>query len=122
MQRRSVINSYHFGNLFLHSTQIWRLDTQIKAFILSPAFQIYSYPQDNEARHKREERKKRMEAERKRQEEERAKAEAAGVTVRRKRGEPLPPPDDGGGCLVDRLLADIRKGDFKLRKKSVPVS
>ncbi|KAK3880503.1 hypothetical protein Pcinc_014994 [Petrolisthes cinctipes] len=106
---------------FCEDESKFRLEDSITTFH-TLSIKIHDARKDNEARHKREERKKRMEAERKRQEEERAKAEAAGITVRRKRGEPLPPPDDGGGCLVDRLLADIRKGDFKLRKKSVPAS
>lgn len=75
---------------------------------------------ENETRKKREERKQRLEAEKKRREEERAKAEAAGIPVR-KRGLPPPPAEDTGVCVVDRLLADIRKGDFKLRKKTQPV-
>ncbi|KAK4317796.1 hypothetical protein Pmani_011151 [Petrolisthes manimaculis] len=106
---------------FCEDESKFRLEDSITTFH-TLSIKIHDARKDNEARHKREERKKRMEAERKRQDEERAKAEAAGITVRRKRGEPLPPPDDGGGCLVDRLLADIRKGDFKLRKKSVPAS
>lgn len=107
---------------FCEDESKFRLEDCIIAFH-TLGTRVQDAKKDNEARRKREERKKRMEAERKRQEEERAKAEAAGIkTVRRKRGDPLPPPDDSGGCVVDRLLADIRKGDFKLRKKSVTVA
>ncbi|XP_045594801.2 inverted formin-2 isoform X1 [Procambarus clarkii] len=76
---------------------------------------------ENESRRKREERKKHLEEERRRQDEERAKAQASGVPLR-KRGSALPPLEDSGSCVVDRLLADIRKGDFKLRKKSAPTT
>lgn len=47
-------------------------------------------------------------------EKEREEIKASGVNLRSKKS--FIPPKESEGCVVDLLLQEIRKGNFKLRK------
>ena len=74
-------------------------------------FSFLSFQENEQFRIQEEKRKAR---EKKREEEAARNAKAGGVI---KKGKPRPLDEEQEGCIVDRLLSDIRKG-FPLRKSS----
>lgn len=83
-------------------------------FVLLDCFNIFSElldkiamaRKDNDLRHKQEERKAKLAAER---EQQLKQGPSARVGIKRS----IPEEE---GCIVDRLLTEIRRGDFKLNK------
>ena len=75
---------------------------------------IAAAKRENEARKKQEERAARLAAQRAAAQTESAQASGASAASRKMAARK--PPEQEEVCVVDRLLADIRRGDFKLRK------
>ncbi|RXG70353.1 Inverted formin-2 [Armadillidium vulgare] len=100
---------------FCEEENKFRLEDCLAIFLIL-CNKVHEAEKENRNRHEREQKKKQREEERKRLEKERADLKASGVTLRTKKG--FVPPKENEGCVVDLLLQEIKKGNFKLRKSS----